>query len=137
MDSNTPFNLMIFTDETKKVCLCSATSIFLIVLFIISPLSNFFTTNNRMARSKEAHELLTHDLIELAVIEVSQSKAQVAVVYFRTLYDPSHFVSADIWRFRRDVEHSAAVTVKFKCNVSIMQVYIVIENTPTNIEKCL
>ena len=45
MDSNTPFNLMIFTDETKKVCLCSATSIFLIVLFIISPLSNFFATS--------------------------------------------------------------------------------------------
>ena len=45
MDSNTPFNLMIFTDETKKVCLCSATSIFLIVLFIISPLSNFFTAS--------------------------------------------------------------------------------------------
>jgi hypothetical protein len=45
MESNTPFNLMIFTDETKKICLCSATSIFLIVLFIISPLSNFFMTS--------------------------------------------------------------------------------------------
>ena len=45
MDSNAPFNLMIFTDETKKICLCSATSIILIVLFIISPLSNFFTTS--------------------------------------------------------------------------------------------
>ena len=45
MDSNTPFNLMIFTDETKKICLCSATSIILILLFIISPLSNFFTTS--------------------------------------------------------------------------------------------
>ena len=45
MDSNTPFNLMIFTDETKKVCLCSATSIILILLFIISPLSNFLTTS--------------------------------------------------------------------------------------------
>jgi len=45
MDSNTPFNLMIFTDSTKKVCLCSATSIFLIVLFIISPLSTFFITS--------------------------------------------------------------------------------------------
>ena len=45
MESTPPFNLMIFTDETKKVCLCSATSIFLIVLFIISPLSNFFTTS--------------------------------------------------------------------------------------------
>jgi hypothetical protein len=45
MEQPPPFNLMIFTDETKKVCLCSATSIFLIVLFIISPLSNFFTTS--------------------------------------------------------------------------------------------
>jgi len=45
MVSDTPFNLMIFTDETKKVCLCSASSIFLIVLFIISPLSNLFKTS--------------------------------------------------------------------------------------------
>ena len=45
MDPDTPFNLMIFTDETKKVCICCATSIFLIVLFIISPLSNFFKTS--------------------------------------------------------------------------------------------
>jgi hypothetical protein len=45
MDSTTPFNLMIFTDSTKKVCMCSATSIFIIVLFIISPLSNFFKTS--------------------------------------------------------------------------------------------
>jgi len=45
MDSTTPFNLMIFTNETKKVCICSATSIFLIILFIISPLSNFFKTS--------------------------------------------------------------------------------------------
>ena len=45
MVSDTPFNLMIFTDDTKKVCLCSATSIFLIVLFIISPLSNLFKTS--------------------------------------------------------------------------------------------
>jgi len=45
MDTKTPFNLMIFTDSTKKVCLCSATSIFIIVLFIISPLSNFFKTS--------------------------------------------------------------------------------------------
>ena len=45
MDSETPFNLMIFTDSTKKVCMCSATSIFIIVLFIISPLSNLFKTS--------------------------------------------------------------------------------------------
>ena len=45
MDSDTPFNLMIFTDSTKKVCMCSASSIFIIVLFIISPLSNFLLTS--------------------------------------------------------------------------------------------
>ena len=48
MDSDTPFNLMIFTDETRKVCMCSATSIFIIVLFIISPLSNFFMISTFM-----------------------------------------------------------------------------------------
>jgi len=45
MDLNTPFNLTIFTDSTKKICMCSATAIFIIMLFIISPLSNFFTTS--------------------------------------------------------------------------------------------
>ena len=45
MDSSTPFNLIIFTDSTKKICTCSAISIFLIILFVISPLSNFFMTS--------------------------------------------------------------------------------------------
>ena len=45
MDSDTPFNLTIFTDSTKKVCICSATSIIIIVLFVITPLSNFFKTS--------------------------------------------------------------------------------------------
>lgn len=45
MDSNAPFNLTIFTDTTKNVCICSATSIIIIVLFVISPLSNFFKTS--------------------------------------------------------------------------------------------
>jgi hypothetical protein len=45
METDIPFNLMIFTDETKKVCMCSASSIFIIVIFIISPLSNFFKTS--------------------------------------------------------------------------------------------
>ena len=45
MDSSTPFNLIIFTDSTKKICTCSAVSIFLIILFIISPLSNFVMTS--------------------------------------------------------------------------------------------
>ena len=48
MDSSTPFNLIIFTDSTKKICTCSAVSIFLIILFIISPLSNFFITSTLM-----------------------------------------------------------------------------------------
>lgn len=45
MDSDEHFSLITFTDTTKKVCTCSAISIFLIVLFIISPLSNFFLTS--------------------------------------------------------------------------------------------
>ena len=48
MDSDAPFNLIIFTDSTKKICTCSAISIFLIILFIISPLSNFFITSTLM-----------------------------------------------------------------------------------------
>jgi hypothetical protein len=41
MDSNSPFNLTIFTDITKKICICSALSIFLILLFMITPLSKY------------------------------------------------------------------------------------------------
>lgn len=48
MDSETPFNLIIFTDSTKKICMSSAVSIFLIILFIISPLSNFVVTSSLM-----------------------------------------------------------------------------------------
>jgi hypothetical protein len=46
MATNTrPFNLSIFTQETKNICLCTATSIMIIVLFVISPLSSFFKTS--------------------------------------------------------------------------------------------
>ena len=48
MNSNEHFSLTTFTENTKKVCTCSAISIFLIVLFIISPLSNFFLTSALM-----------------------------------------------------------------------------------------
>lgn len=41
MNPNEHFSLNTFTDTTKKVCTCSAISIFLIVLFIISPLRNY------------------------------------------------------------------------------------------------
>ena len=43
--NNQPFNLSIFTQETKNICLCTATSIMIIILFVISPLSNFFKTS--------------------------------------------------------------------------------------------
>jgi hypothetical protein len=43
METETPFNLLLFTESTKKACLFSATSIFLIVLFIITPLSKLRT----------------------------------------------------------------------------------------------
>ncbi len=45
MNQNEHFSVNTFTDNTKKSCTCSAISIFLIVLFIISPLSNFFLTS--------------------------------------------------------------------------------------------
>ena len=48
MDLDAPFNLLIFTDSTKKICTCSSISIFLIILFIISPLSNFYMTSMLM-----------------------------------------------------------------------------------------
>ena len=37
---------------------------------------------------------------------------EVAVIYFRTMYDPAHFKSPDFWTARRDMEFSAAVTVR-------------------------
>jgi hypothetical protein len=45
MDTNNHFSLITFTDDTKKICTFSAISIFFIILFIISPLSNFFVTS--------------------------------------------------------------------------------------------
>lgn len=47
MDSE-HFSITTLTDTTKQVCMCSAVSIFLIVLFIISPLSNFFFASTIM-----------------------------------------------------------------------------------------
>lgn len=45
MNQNEHFSVNTFTDTTKKSCTCSAISILLIVLFVISPLSNFFLTS--------------------------------------------------------------------------------------------
>lgn len=41
MDTEEPFNLTTFTDTTKKVCTCSAISIFMALIFIVSPLRQF------------------------------------------------------------------------------------------------
>lgn len=45
LENITHFSLVSFTNITKQVCMCSALSIFIIVLFIISPLSNFLITS--------------------------------------------------------------------------------------------
>ena len=45
MDSNSSFNLSIFTDVTKNICMCTAVSIAIIIFFIISPLNSFFKTS--------------------------------------------------------------------------------------------
>ena len=39
---------------------------------------------------------------------------EVAVFYFRTMYDPAHYKSPDFWRARRDMEFSAAVNVSLE-----------------------
>lgn len=48
MYSNEHFSINAFTDTTKRVCACSTISIFLIVMFIISPLSNLFFASTIM-----------------------------------------------------------------------------------------
>ena len=45
MRSESVFNLTIFTDVTKKICTCSFISIIMIILFVISPLSNLIKTS--------------------------------------------------------------------------------------------
>lgn len=45
MNQETVFESTIFSNTTKHICLCSVASIVLIILFIVSPLSNFFKTS--------------------------------------------------------------------------------------------
>lgn len=45
MNSNFSSNLNIFTDGTKTICNCTATSIIIIILFSLTPLGNFFKTS--------------------------------------------------------------------------------------------
>ena len=48
MNTDEHFNSIAFTNETKQACAFSALSIFLIVLFVISPLSNIIIVSNVM-----------------------------------------------------------------------------------------
>ncbi len=77
MDSDAPFNLIIFTDSTKKICTCSAISIFLITLFIISPLSNFFITSTLM---KIITLVILAYTIHLNIIQTNYLKTATNVV---------------------------------------------------------
>lgn len=45
MNAANHFSMTTFTETTQKVCTYSAISIFLIVAFVISPLSRFFLTS--------------------------------------------------------------------------------------------
>jgi hypothetical protein len=38
-------NVNLFSEETKNICICTAVSIMIIFMFVISPLSNFFKTS--------------------------------------------------------------------------------------------
>ena len=77
MDSDSPFNLTIFTDSTKKICTCSAISIFLIILFIISPLSTFFITSTIM---KIITLIILAYTIHLNIIQTNYLKTATNVV---------------------------------------------------------
>lgn len=77
MDSDAPFNLIIFTDSTKKICTCSAISIFLIILFIISPLSSFFITSTLM---KIITLVILAYTIHLNIIQTNYLKTATNVV---------------------------------------------------------
>ena len=77
MDLDAPFNLLIFTDSTKKICTCSAISIFLIVLFIISPLSSFFITSTLM---KIITLIILAYTIHLNIIQTNYLKSATNVV---------------------------------------------------------
>ena len=45
MSFDSSSNLNIFTESTKTMCTCTAASITIIIVFVLSPLSNFFKTS--------------------------------------------------------------------------------------------
>ena len=99
MNSNEHFSLTTFTETTKRVCTCSAVSIFLIVLFIISPLSSFFLTSIFMKivtllllcytiylNSQQTEYLRTASQIKLSNEVSSQLNINIICSYIFTLF---------------------------------------------------
>ena len=77
MNADTPFNLLIFTDSTKKLCLCSAISITIVILFVISPLSYF--TKSSMFMKMLAFILLSYTIyLNYQQIKILRDAAQIA-----------------------------------------------------------
>lgn len=99
MDSNEHFSLNTFTDTTKKVCTCSAISIFLIVLFIITPLSRFFIASIFMRivillllaytiylNSQQTEYLRNASSMKLSSEVISQLNINIICSYIFTLF---------------------------------------------------
>jgi hypothetical protein len=99
MNSNEHFSLNTFTETTKRVCTCSAISIFLIVIFIISPLSRLFLISIFMRivillllaytiylNSQQTEYLRTASQIKLSNEVSSQLNINIICSYIFTLF---------------------------------------------------
>jgi hypothetical protein len=99
MNSNEHFSLNTFTETTKRVCTCSAISIFLIVIFIISPLSRLFLISIFMRivillllaytiylNSQQTEYLRTASQIKLSNEVSSQLNINIICSYVFTLF---------------------------------------------------
>ena len=99
MNSNEHFSLNTFTETTKRVCTCSAISIFLIVIFIISPLSRLFLISMFMRivillllaytiylNSQQTEYLRTASQIKLSNEVSSQLNINIICSYIFTLF---------------------------------------------------
>jgi len=75
-------SLNIFTDSTKKMCMCTAVSVFLILLFVLTPLSNIFLVSPLMKILAAAALVYTiylnnHQIMLLSTAKGSASSPQI------------------------------------------------------------
>jgi len=97
--SSSSFDLTIFTDVTKNMCMCSAISIFLIITFIVTPFSNFTNTSICMKiiallllfytiylNYKQTNLLKTASLNQVAQNVKSQLNINIICSYVFTLF---------------------------------------------------